>query len=433
MKYYDPTTKTVSEISDPSINPTLVAGKTQVADTTPLGVQTSTPTGGSTPTGAPSADTQRANAYRDAGLTPAQIAGVEAGVGYDPTIAGSGVRRYTDTTGGAYTPPTSGTYDTEAAKLAALAKTPTPDEATIREQMRARVQEQIDAIKNTYTGLISAENVRGTGRLGSARAAAARSGTLGQDFGLAEKSNVEQLNAEQVKALQNERDTTIAGILGKIDSEAYTRAQNAKVEAAGNSDKYLAYLKESRDQSRNDALTLAKSGASLTQLSDEQYKKLLDTTGYTPEQLQGLFTINKPQDQVLTSFTQGNQYIVVTQDPITKQRKTEKVDLGFTVPTEWKDSKLDDGSILFYNPKNPKDQQIYHPANVSLDYTEKSLRIQKLRQELAAGEPTAVTTDLQDAATAISQGADADKVRQRFLDKHPQKGDLYLKYTKQAY
>lgn len=370
---------------------------------------------------------QTANAMRDAGLNPAQVAGVKAGTGYDPTIAGSGVRRYTGET------PTSGTYDTEAAKLAALAKTPTPDEATIREQMRARVQEQIDAIKNTYTGLISAENVRGTGRLGSARAAAARSGTLGQDFGLAEKANVEQLNAEQVKALQNERDTTIAGILGKIDSEAYTRAQNAKVEAAGNSEKYLAYLKESRDQSRNDALTLAKSGASLTQLSDEQYKKLLDTTGYTPEQLQGLFTINKPQDQVLTSFTQGNQYIVVTQDPITKQRKTEKVDLGFTVPTEWKDTKLDDGSILFYNPKNPKDQQIYHPANVSLDYTEKSLRIQKLRQELAAGEPTAVTTDLQDAANAISQGADADKVRQRFLDKHPQKGDLYLKYTKQAY
>lgn len=278
----------------------------------------------------------------------------------DKTIADSGITRYG--ANNPYIAPTAGTYDAEAAKLAALANAPVKDEATIREEMRQRVQEQIDAIKNTTAGLIAKENIAGEGRLGETRAASARSGTLGQDFGIAEKAKVENLNAAQVKALENERDVTISGILGKIDSAAYDRAQNAKVEASTNTENYMTYLKESRDQARTDALNLAKSGGSLDKLTDDQYKKLLDKTEYSPEQLQALFTTNKPQDKVLTSFTQGSQYIVVTQDPITGQRKTEKIDLGFEAPIDWKDTKLDDGSILFYNPKNPSEQKIYHPA-----------------------------------------------------------------------
>lgn len=350
----------------------------------------------------------------------------------DPTIAGSGVRRYADT-GLPYAAPTSGTYASEGASLAAAANAPVKDEATIRAEMRANVQDQIDAIKNSYAGLISSENIAGAGRLGATRAVGARSGVLGQDFGNAQMDQTTQLNEQQVKALQNERDVTINGILGKIDSEAYTRAQNEVTTANANSEKYMAYLKDSRDQARTDALTLAKSGADLSTLSDEQYKKLLDATEYSPQQMQALFTTNKPQDQVLTSFTNGNKYIVVTQDPITKVRKTDTVDLGFTVPIDWQSSKLDDGSILFYNPKDPKQQQIYHPANESLDYTKKKLEIQKLQQDLAANQPEGVTKDLQDAQAAITAGADPDKVRQRFLDTHPTKGDLYLKYTKAAF
>lgn len=362
----------------------------------------------------------------------------------DPVIANSQVRRYT----GDYTPPTSGTYASETERLMAeRAKAgPAKDENTIRNEMRARVQDQIDLIKNTYAGVISGENVRGENRSGQTRAINARSGVLGQDFGNAAADKTTALNAENVKALENERDLTIQGILTKVDDAAYARAKDAIATADKNSTDYLAYLKEKRDATRTDVVGLAKSGYSLEKLTDEQYKKLLDTSGYTPDQLNSLFILNKPEDKTLTSFVQGNKYYVVSQDPLTGKKKTDTIDLGFSVPTNYQQTKLDDQTVLFYpdkfDPNKPIKEQImtYQVGGVSLDRTKKELDIenqklqnQKLRQDLTQNEPAAVTTDLQDAANAIANGADATKVRQRFLDSHPTKGDLYLKYTKEQY
>lgn len=356
----------------------------------------------------------------------------------DP-IASSGVRRYTA--------PTSGTYDTEAGAYFAGTPKTAPDEATIRQQMRDNVQGQIDAITNSYAGLIAKENVAGAGRLGQTRAVAARSGTLGSDFGNASLDKTAQLNADQVAALTAQRDTVIQGILGKIDDQAYQRSLEAKATASKNSTDYLGYLKSVQDTSRADVATLAKSGAALTSLTDAQYKRLLDSSGYTPEQLNTAFVLNKPPETVLTSFTQGNKYYVVTQDPVTKARKTETVDLGFTVPQDYNQTKLDDSTIVFYpnkfDPTKPIKDQImtYTVGNGSsvaaqkaaADLANVQLRNKQIEKDLAGTADESVTKDLQDAATAIAGGADADKVRQRFLDSHPKSGDLYLKYTKQAY
>jgi len=82
------------------------------------------------------------------GRTPGGIADLSTGgivPGTESVIANSPVRRYTP-----YTAPTSETYDTERAKLLKenAENAPETDENTIREQMRQRVQEQIDTIKN---------------------------------------------------------------------------------------------------------------------------------------------------------------------------------------------------------------------------------------------------------------------------------------------
>ena len=353
----------------------------------------------------------------------------------DATIANSTVRRYTRATGrmdysnpaypqgiriaidpttGEDIPtsplgtPTGGapvTYASEALRIAAeKAKSPlVTDEATIRQQMRERVQEQIDAIKNTYAGLISKENIAGMGRLGETRAIGARSGILGQDFGTAQMEKTTQLNEAQVKALENERDVTIGGILTKIDSEAYTRAQNALATADKNSQEYLTALKANQDTSIADATLLAKSGADLSKLTDEQYKKLLTSSGYTDEQMKALFIVNKPEDKVVTSGTVGNKYYVVTKDPITGAKKSETIDLGFIVPVEWKEQKLDNGSILFYNPKNPKEQQIY---NVGTSGGGKGLSATDIKNLNAGGVATDVAQGIfKDASSGYSDTA----------------------------
>ncbi len=351
----------------------------------------------------------------------------------DP-IAASTVRRYTGTAGSPLTAATS-----------ALTPPAPVNEAQIRADAQARVQQQVDAIRNTYAGILSRTATDNRGRMGQTRATAARSGTLGSDFGNAALDKTTQLNNDIIKAQEAEREQQIAGLLGAADERATTLIENEKNRALKSSEDYLAHLKESASQARTDIKAMAASGLALDQLDQNQYNQLIEQTGLTDEQLRAEFVLNKPQDKILTSFTQGNKYYVVSQDS-TGKRKTETVDLGFSVPANYSTTKLDDGSLVFYpekfDPSKPVKDQILTYGSPSSSYlleqqkkeadlTNVQLRNKKLIED--SGADSATTQDLQDAADAISAGADSDKVRQRFLDAHPDKANLFLAYTKQAY
>lgn len=354
----------------------------------------------------------------------------------DPVIAGSGVRRYTGTgTPGA---------DPAAAAFAAggALDTAGPDEAKIRADAQAAVQAQIDAIKNTYTGILAQADITGQNNLGRTRATAARGGTLGSDFGNADLANTAQLNDQQKQTILAERDSKISAIMTGATTRADTLIENAKNRASTNTAAYLDHLKSVADATKADIVNLAKSGASINDLTDQEYNTLLDQSGMTPEQFHASFILNKPQPTVLTTVTQGSKYIVVSKDPITGKTSTDTIDLGFTVPPEYNSQKLDDGTVIFtpktWDPKKPLKDQILTYGSPSADYTlgvqNKQLQNQKLGLEIdQLNTDNGTKQDLKDAAAAISAGADPDKVRQRFLDDHPKAGDLYLKYTKQAY
>lgn len=289
------------------------------------------------------------------GRTPAGIVDLKTGavvsgtnnVSTDPSMS-SPVRRYSES----YQAPTAGTYSTEAGKfLAQNAAKPVEDENTIRQKMRENVQSQIDTIKATAADRIATENIAGTNRSGQTRAINARSGTIGQDFGNAAQEKTTQANAAAVKAIENERDMMIQSILAKVDSEAYTRAKDATETARKNADQYVTYLKEKRDSARTDIANLAKSGMTLEKLTEQQYKNLLDSSEMTPSELNAAFVLNKPQESVVHSFTEGNKYYVITKDPITGKNKTETIDLGFSVPKNYNQTKVNDTTVLFFPDK----------------------------------------------------------------------------------
>lgn len=318
-------------------------------------------------------------------------------------------------------------------------------DAIKREQLDL-VQRQLDAIDATFASKLSDEAVRATGRLGQGRSINARSGLLDSSFGNQRTGAIEDVNKQARDAIIAEREATKATVFDKAAQRALDLIKNETDAALKNADTYIDYLKGKQQDARNDLSALFKSGISLAELSTDEYSRLLEQTGYTPTQAHAMEVLNKPQASVLTSFTVGNKYYVVTQDPITGERKTDTLDLGFNVPAEYKSQKLDDGTIVFFpdkfDPNKPiKDQLITYGVQsdaYKLDIAQKNANLSKTYAEIdklkASGdEDPVVISDLQGAAAAIAAGADPDKVRQRFLDNHPKKGDLYLKYTKQAY
>jgi len=289
------------------------------------------------------------------GRTPAGIVDLKTGAVVQNTAnsstdpAASTVRRYADQ----YQAPTTGTYSTEAERmLKANAATPiVTDENAIRQKMRENVQSQLDAIKAVAADRIATEKVAGENRSGQTRAVNARSGTIGQDFGNAAQEKTTTLNAAAVKAIENQRDMEIQSILTKVDSDAYQRSKDATELAKKNATEYVNYLKEKRDSARTDIATLAKGGMTLDKLTEQQYKNLLDASEMTPSELNAAFVLNKPQESVVTSFTQGNKYYVITKDPITGKNKTETIDLGFSVPKNYNQTKVNDTTVLFFPDK----------------------------------------------------------------------------------
>lgn len=387
--------------------------------------------------------TQQQAALDAAGLNSSQQASVRAGV-VDPTIAASSVRRYTgDVTasGGAY-----GAGAAAATQPGGIFDTAAPDEAKIRADAQTAVQAQVDSIKNTYAGILQQAAVTGQNDLGRTRATAARSGTLGSDFGNAELDTTQKNNDANAQAIAAERDQKITTLLGAADDRATAQIEADKNRAATNSENYLNFLKSNADQAKSDVKDMAAAGLTPDQLPQDKFNQLVDQTGYTPEQLQAEFVLNTPKDQVVSSFTQGNKYYVVTRNPLTGENKTSSVNLGFTVPTDYTTTKMDDGSLVF-SPKNPdptkplKDQILTYgapSASYKLDQAQKQATLTKTQLENKAlldksGADAQSKQDLQDAAAAIAAGADSDKVRQRFLDAHPNDGALFLQYTKQQY
>ncbi len=303
------------------------------------------------------------------------------GANVDPTIAGSSVRRYT----------AGANVESPAEKASreyyeGLNRN-APDEGEIRRKQREGAQSLIDSITSYYSGEIAKKQEEGRGITGAARASAARSGTLGQDFGIAEVAKGQELADSRVRAVEAERNAQVAAILMDVENRAQEKIEAEKTKAETNTKEYLTYLEGNQTKARSNALNLAKLGKSISDLNDKEYNALLEQTGYSPEELEAQFIINKPEDKVLTSFTQGNKYYVVTQDPVTGKRKTESVDLGFDVPKEWSSTKLDDG-IMFYNPKNPKENYIYNVAPSAKDAADlygKQLDNQIKEQELLGG------------------------------------------------
>lgn len=259
-------------------------------------------------------------------------------------IVDSGVRRYS-TTGG------NSAYESERDSYYAGLNTEVPDRNAIYQEQVKRMQAQIDAINNVYSGLISQEEERGVDRLGRTRAASARGGVLGDDFGNAAKEETIDYNTEKVGLIKERQARDIAAIFDKINQRSDTQYLQDRELALTNKEKKLNYYKELETEARNDLKALASTGVSLDDLTQEEYDKLLQQTGYDTLEFESIFNAAKSlADRVdYTYHNLGGGKVLRTGVDGKGAAVAEQIfDYGTPEGYELKETK--DGTLFLFNP-----------------------------------------------------------------------------------
>lgn len=230
------------------------------------------------------------------GAAPSATAAPTLAVTPDPSatspIGASTVRRYTAS-------PSSTSSQISDIYSGLDITAPTADEQQkIRDQALSDVQRQLDAIDASAASQLSEANSRGTTRLGSARAINARSGVLGSDMGARRTDSVEAVNAQERNAIEAWRGAQKAAVFDKANQRAADLIAAEKDRAMQNADTYVKYLAQQQDAARSDMKALAGAGVGLDQLSDQEYKTMLDQSGYKDSLLfDAVYNASLPKNQ----------------------------------------------------------------------------------------------------------------------------------------
>ncbi len=323
----------------------------------------------------------------------------------------------------------------------------------IRQAKADEAQKQADMITAQFNQALAEENKAGAARNDRTRALNISAGLGGSDFASTAAIATEAGNKKNVDLLTAEKNAKVNAILSGIDDRASEQYQKERTANLANLTGKLDLQTKLRDQERARATEsikgLAGAGVSLERLKNAEpqaYQTLLQEYGGSPVDLETAYNASLPDslkvkyEQEIVRGANGNAAVFrYGVDPRTGTLTKQTYDLGVNYDTmkDVKPIEADgrlyarnaDGTLKPLTDISAKTQSEIYKNNAS---AAADIALAKQR-ELGGGEDPAVTQDLQDAQKAIDAGADQDAVRRRFLDKYPKKGDLFLKYTKQAY
>jgi len=171
------------------------------------------------------------------------------------------------------------------------------DEAAVRESVRQGMQAHIDAINAQYANLVGQEQQRGEERAGQTRAISARSGLLGSSFAQAHQERTGEFNKQAEKAIQDERAVMLSSIENEISQRAREEVAAKKAEAAGNAERYIAYLENAQEGARSNAISLAQAGVALDKLNPQVRAKLAQDSAYDPITFETIYNANLPKEE----------------------------------------------------------------------------------------------------------------------------------------
>lgn len=277
-------------------------------------------------------------------------------------------------------------------------------------------QARIDAINQTFAPRIKREEEEGINRLARVDALNFNRGIVGSGADTTAKSEQKGLNDKALEAIEQEKALLINDAFNTADKLATERATLLTSQRQEDADANVKLYQEQSNKAI-EALKvfggLGKTRAEIEKADPNTIKTLKETSGLSDSEIDALLATSAPVGTYQWGEAQVFGSKMVVPKIVNGKVTMEKLDLGFTPSKEIKSTtKLDNGDVLL----------VYNDGTYST-YDGAS----------PTDEDAEVIEDLKMAQAALDQGADHDKVRRAFLDKFPKKGDLFLKYTKQAY
>ena len=288
--------------------------------------------------------------------------------------------------------------------------TKVPDSQTRVDALNS-IQAGVDSInQSTIQALNTQKAANQTGPVAVAKAENARNGLTGSDFGNANTQNASQKGLSTIMANGQKQIQAITTSIDKDMQAKITAGDKLTAEdnktLATNTD---AYIKD-----------LAKTGVSLDSLTQDQYNHIIETSGKSEAEVRAEYAANVPASKTLHSEVRGNQLIQVVQGA---DGSTHTNIIPITgVP----DSYTYNSSIQAFVPKDGIDPN--KPISSQVIPYAKATASSKAGSTSSTKDLDAAVSDIKDAQTAVAKGADAIKVRERFIETHPKDAALYDKY-----
>lgn len=296
--------------------------------------------------------------------------------GYSPTLASTQVQAYGTPTGTSATmqnqlggasnssSPYYSRYsqsEQQASDYLNTFEKPKTEEEILAEKTK-NAQGEIDAVNRYYESLLLDQSRVNDTREREANAQSVLQGLSGSTEAGARKVQAENISAGENAKIQAARGAQIQGIYRQIQTEAYNAAQtertNARESATGilnraeaRTAKEEAAMLAQQQKGIENAKLLASSGIDLVSLKQKDpttYKYLVDSAG-GEQYLSALFTLNRPQEDVLDKKIEGGKYVIAYKNPLTGSVRVETVDLG--LPQEYSKT-VDAGDRILAIPDN---------------------------------------------------------------------------------
>jgi hypothetical protein len=209
----------------------------------------------------------------------------------------------------------------------------------IAERKRKESQERIDLINQKYDQKLAAAKTRGAERVSMDNAIAVLSGLTGSTEATRTRNAVLDKNAEEEKAIANERGVELTALYADISEAAQEEARQQLEDATKQAEEVVARRGAAQAKAVESFKALAAGGAvdfdsfKNSPQNADVYNYALDSVGGSEDALRAMFFINRPKEQLVgTPVRMGNKYVQAYQNPVTGKVKYESLDLPADLP-----------------------------------------------------------------------------------------------------
>jgi hypothetical protein len=227
----------------------------------------------------------------------------------------------------------------------------TPSYEDIQKQLMRDAQKQVNSLRKYENSLLQEQSQVNQENQRQNASVNTLTGLAGSSEANVTTQRVAQEGQRANQQIQAQVQTQIQSVLANVRKDARDLYQFERSESRLDQNQADARNKEAYTRAQTNAALLAGSGATVegyAQTDPEGYQYLAQTLG-GEDVVKAMFTLNRPQEQIVDKKIEGGKYIIAYKNPLDGKMRIETVDLG--LPPQYTKT-IDAGDRILAIPDN---------------------------------------------------------------------------------